>query len=45
MITQIVIKLEIFSQQWHSRWLLQVHMASKNETVSRQNLCANNIAL
>ena len=34
----------MFSQHAHSHWLLRGHMTSNNETVSRQNLWAGNIA-
>ena len=34
----------IFSQQRTLKWLLRGHMISNNETVSRQNLWAGNIA-
>ena len=34
----------MFSQYARSHWLLRGHMTSNNETVSRQNLWAGNIA-
>ena len=34
----------MFSQHARSHWLLRGHMTSNNETVSRQNLWAGNIA-
>ena len=35
---------KLFPNSAHSHWLLQGHMTSNNETVSRQNLCAGHIA-
>ena len=35
---------KFFPNSARSHWLLQGHMTSNNETVSRQNLCAGHIA-
>ena len=35
---------KFFPKSARSHWLLQGHITSNNETVSRQNLCAGHIA-